>query len=73
MIQFADRLEEGTYGLFVGAVDDHLAHTLGLPALRQGASACRHDIGADISCGSDRRRAHPAGAAEHDDAPAGQG
>ena len=34
--------------------------------------ACRDDIGAQVSCRPDRRRAHPAGAADHDDALAGQ-
>ena len=36
------------------------------------APAGRDDIGAQFSCRSDRRRAHPAGAADHDDALAGQ-
>jgi hypothetical protein len=46
MIQFADRLEEGSHGFFVGGVDDHVAHTVGGLALGDRTSACRDDIGA---------------------------
>ena len=49
-----------------------LAHTVGALALSERTSACRYDIGAQGSCRTDRRRAHPACAADNDDALAGQ-